>query len=529
MPFANPIVGGQGTLVRSQIKSPNFDQATETGWAILKDGQAFLYQLTVKQIISSAIQIGGTYFYAPSGDTSGIIDAPVINTLLSDGYRVLLTGGTYYINVPLLVGTNGLLAGAGGQGTIIQPGSSAFTGSYMIALANPASTTRATVKDLMLSCDWALNGSSGTIGGVQLDNTGWTSPGGRDQQPDPAHVLQNILVIRPSGDAFHFDNNARELRVENCRHYDALGIGFYLGDSGGAGSGCTDSHFTDCTSGQAALNGWEILDANNHFTNCKGFGSGNNVQTGIFGSTEYNWHLNGSHCVNNVFTGCSGQQAGLHGWFLDGCSQCALVGCDADSNGAGAAVPTGYGFLVSGATSCTITGCVGEQSISPGNQVYGIAVQGTNTGTYIAFNPCKGTGGTFHFISGSGYYLLDGPSITDFTNMNELRFGAPEFYEGNAAPVTLGNGSHIGPDSSQGTYAFQTSGANQTGITLGPWQAGGGATIILVNTDSTFQITFAAAGTSNVRGGAAVAILPGTSLVLNWESSTALWYPASPA
>jgi hypothetical protein len=192
-------------------------------------------------------------------------------------------------------------------------------------------------------------------------------------------------------------------------------------------------------------------------------------------------------------------------------------------------VPTGYGFLVSNAVSCTITGCSGEQSITPGNQVYGIAVQNTNTGTYIAFNPCKGTGGTFTFLSGSGYYLLDAPTITDFTNFQEVRFGAIELYQGNAAPVTLGNGSHIGPDSSQGTYPFKTSGANQTGITLGAWPAGGGAIITLVNTDATHQISFAAAGTSNVAGGAAVAILAQTSLVLVWESSTALWYPASPA
>ena len=476
--------------------------------------------------ITDGTQAGSMIFLTASGDTTGNDDTARIAAAFALVPTVVLVPGNWFLASRIEVDTNQTIQGS--YGAIIEPGSN-FTDTYMAGLASPASTTRATFRDLFFSIDWAANTTAGTIGGVQIDNTGWTSPGGRNQQPDPAHVLQGIRIIRASGDSYHFDNKARELRVENCTQYDGLGFGFYLGDSAGAGSGCTDSHFSDCTSGQSALNGWEVLDANNHFTNCKGFGSGNNVQTGVFGSTEYNWHLSGSHCVNNVFAGCSGQQAGLHGWFLDSCSQCAIVGCDSDSNGSGDSVPTGYGFLVSDAVSCTITGCSGEQSITPGNQVYGIAVQNTNTGTYIAFNPCKGTGGTFTFLSGSGYYLLDAPTITDFTNFQEVRFGAIELYQGNSAPVTLGNGSHIGPDNSQGTYPFKTSGANQTGITLGAWPAGGGAIITLVNTDATHQIAFAAAGTSNVAGGAAVAILAQTSLVLVWESSTALWYPASPA
>jgi hypothetical protein len=452
-----------------------------------------------------------------SGDTTGATDTAAIAASLTATGRAYLLPGTWYLASPIEVDTNQTIDAC--YGAVIEP-ASGFTGSYMVTLANPASTTRATIRNLFLSVFWATNSSSGSIGGVQIDNTGWTSPGGRNQQPDPAHVLQGIRVMRASGDAYHFDNNARELRVENCTQYDTLGYGFYLGDSGGSGSGCTDSHFSDCTSGQSASDGWLVLDANNHFTNCKGFGAGNNVQTSTWGTTQYNWNLSGSHCVNNVWTSCSGQQAALHGWYLNGCSQCAIAGCDADSNGAGSGV-TGYGFLVNNAVSCTITGCVGEQSITPGNQVYGIAVSGTNTATYIAFNPVKGTGGTFHYVSGSGYALLDFENIIDLSNANEFRFGAPEFYE-NSSVETLINGGHIVVETTNGTYPVSSASA-VTGVILDVWTHGPGANIKVVNIGS-YPVTFDVAGTSNVADGTSDVLLPAQGASFVWDDNTDLWY-----
>jgi predicted outer membrane lipoprotein len=98
MAFSNPIVGGGGNLIRTEIQSPNFDEALLTGWAIYKNGQAYFYQLTGAQLVTNYLQLPFTAFLAPSGDTSGASDYAAITTLLSDGYRVLLTGGVYYIN-----------------------------------------------------------------------------------------------------------------------------------------------------------------------------------------------------------------------------------------------------------------------------------------------------------------------------------------------------------------------------------------------------------------------------------------------
>jgi len=51
--FANPVVGGQGSLVRPEIKSPNFNLGTKTGWAILRDGSAFFFNVTASGIVTA--------------------------------------------------------------------------------------------------------------------------------------------------------------------------------------------------------------------------------------------------------------------------------------------------------------------------------------------------------------------------------------------------------------------------------------------------------------------------------------------
>jgi len=66
MPFSNPIIGGSGSLVYPAIKSPNFDQATLTGWAIQKNGSAYFYDVTVSgQYVGSNFIINalGAFFY----------------------------------------------------------------------------------------------------------------------------------------------------------------------------------------------------------------------------------------------------------------------------------------------------------------------------------------------------------------------------------------------------------------------------------------------------------------------------------
>lgn len=72
MGFNNPLTGLNGSLIYPQIKSPNFDLATETGWAILKNGDAYFFNVVATGTITASEFIGtdflitsaGIFFYA---------------------------------------------------------------------------------------------------------------------------------------------------------------------------------------------------------------------------------------------------------------------------------------------------------------------------------------------------------------------------------------------------------------------------------------------------------------------------------
>jgi hypothetical protein len=72
-PFTDSIVGQQGTLMRSQIKSPNFSLSAGTGWAILKNGNAYFFQVTT----SGSVIIGGTNGWFIYNGTPGPGNPPV--------------------------------------------------------------------------------------------------------------------------------------------------------------------------------------------------------------------------------------------------------------------------------------------------------------------------------------------------------------------------------------------------------------------------------------------------------------------
>lgn len=51
--FANPVVGGQGALVRTIIRSPNFSIPAHTGWGILRDGSAYFFNVTASGVVTA--------------------------------------------------------------------------------------------------------------------------------------------------------------------------------------------------------------------------------------------------------------------------------------------------------------------------------------------------------------------------------------------------------------------------------------------------------------------------------------------
>ena len=449
--------------------------------------------------------------------TTAIQDA--LNAIPAGGGVVYVPSGTYKVSSTLTAGSITTLQGDGSS-TVLSAAGTSFSGSYMIELANPASTYQVAVRDLYL-IPGTLSGSTlSGPGGIQIDNTGW-SGGTTTIIGDTLHTLENVTVFNAGGDGFHFDNHVREMRVRGCKNYRSAGYGFYIGPGTGSG-GCTDSHFTDCTSGFAENHGFYVAGSNNMFTACKSFASGNNYYSGAIGTTECGFEITGSNASVNVFDGCSAQQNGLHGFDLQSVQQVAVVGCESDSNGAGSGVTIGAGININTAVSCTIIGCTGYQFLTPGAQAYGIRHEaGTSTGTWIGMNSVTGTVVSFQFVAGSGYNLV-GALTTDFSNVtSQFRTGIIEMFP--ATIQALSNGNTITPAAHFGTYPVSLTGA-VTGIILAAG-TNGGQQVAVVNTSASNSVTFAASGTSHVADGTSDVIQPLQAATYTWDANTSLWYP----
>ncbi len=329
----------------------------------------------------------------PSGDVTGAADTAAINAVAGTGGTALLGTGTYHVT-HLLPDSYGAILGTG-PNTILQAVSG--TAGYVIALKTPSST-----EQVMLA-GFTLKPDTGTLGGIQIDNTGY----GPDS--DPQHTLENIYVLSAGGDGFHFGANSRSMRVTNCRQYNAGGAGFWLE------AGCTDNAFTGCISGVSAGHAWNVDGWDNLFASCKGFYAGWNGS--VFDTSHNAWEITGSY---NTLTSCSAQNGALHGFDLNGCSNVALAGCCANANNSGGG--SGVGINTRSALSCAIVGCTGDNR-GGGGQLYGVQAAGTQAGTTFSANTVTGSTGEFNHISGGGYSLV-GPFNADFSGFpGGVQFG----------------------------------------------------------------------------------------------------------
>lgn len=365
----------------------------------------------------------------PSGDTTGAADTAAINAVAQGGKVALLRPGTYYVT-NLLPGSLGGIAGVG-PATILQAVSG--TTGYQIALQTPASTHQ------VLLADFTLKPNTGSLGGIQLDNTGFTSGGG---ETDSLHTIDNVYVQGAGGDAFHLDNNIRSLRMTRCAAYSSGGYGCYVG------TGCTDSSFTGCIMGVAALHAWDVAGWNNYFASCKGFYGG--YSSGAFDTTHCGFEVTGKF---NTFASCSAQTNALHGFDLNGCQACAFAGCEADTNGSGTG-SGGVAFNINAATQCTVVGCTGGTSGSE-TQLYGLQVTGTNTATFLTMNTVTGIDGQFHYVSGGGYILI-GTSTGDLSGLSSFKLPSGFEIGASGSQIYSGSGAPNISGSAAGSYYFRT-------------------------------------------------------------------------
>jgi len=420
-------------------------------------------------------------------------DTPNLAAAVVSGQPV--APGNYSINATLTPDTGQSLNGIG-PGVIITA-AGGFSGSFMWQNKTAASSVQTALRNV------TLVPSTGSVGGVFLDNTGLGSG-------DPRHILQNVYVNNSKGDAFKFGNNIRSCIIEGCQQYFGQAFGFNIQ------SGATDNFFTGCLSGWSTNHGFNVAGSNNMFSCCKAFFAGFNGST--WGTTQAGFAIGATVC--NSFASCQAQQNALHGFDLQGCASTTVSGCDADSNSSG--TTGGVGINLNGVTYSSITGNTGYNNtgLTPQAQLYGIQVNGTQTGTNIIGNSVTGANGQFNYVGGFGYFPVDN-NQADFSQVAFFKIPAPVLAADNVQTIAS-NGTIL--TATHGNFALipVTAAGAVTGIILEA-PAQGNSEVAIVNR-ANFTMTMATALTSHVALGTGAVIPALGKAIFIYDSGTSLWY-----
>lgn len=441
--------------------------------------------------------------YGAKGDGSTndttAIQAALTAASAAGGGTVYIPAGTYKVS-NLTVDTAVTLAGEG-PATIL----SAVGGSsgYMITQKTAASSKK------ILLRDFALVPNTGTLGGIQLDATGFGTG-------DVQHQVRGVFVTNSGGDAFNFGANLRGCIISGCSQYGSEGYGYNIS------AGATDNFFTDCVSGPSKQHGFYVSGGNNLIKGCKAFWSGYDTNGASWGTTQAAFYLNSATYVTMV--GCSAQQAALHGIDMQGAQYCTVTGCEADTNSAGNGVTTGVGINTNGCTNCAVIGNSGGNNggISPGAQLWGYQVAGTQTGTVLIGNSVTGSSGIFNYVSGGGYMNIESGSVDISSNSTFVKVPSLQFsndglqsFSSNSGTILTNTDGHYGivPVSATGTL---------TGFIL-ERPSGSWSQITIIN-EGSGTIQFAASGTSHVAAGTGLTLAALQARVMTYDGSTSLWY-----
>lgn len=108
--FADPIIGGSGNLIRPSVQSPNFSLASKTGWAILKDGSAYFFNVTATGVVTANAVIvdgagQGVFIYdGPAGLNNLVVAA--VSGAGADPFGNTQPGPGIFISAPGPTGKN---------------------------------------------------------------------------------------------------------------------------------------------------------------------------------------------------------------------------------------------------------------------------------------------------------------------------------------------------------------------------------------------------------------------------------------
>ena len=115
MPFANYVITKGGQLTIGQIESPNFSLAGQTGWAILKNGNAYFFNLTAEGNVTATqflgtdfvINTSGAFFYSGTPANGNLI-ASIATASGTDSFGNAYSAGVASYNGGITVNlTNG--------------------------------------------------------------------------------------------------------------------------------------------------------------------------------------------------------------------------------------------------------------------------------------------------------------------------------------------------------------------------------------------------------------------------------------
>jgi hypothetical protein len=132
-PFANPVVGGGGALVIPVIRSPNFSLTSETGWAIMSNGDAYFYDITIQGTFEGTdfiLNSSGFFLYSgtpAAGNTpiayiSSTSTDPFGNTIEANAISSSLEGVTSLLGQGAVALTWAANAGGFGGPAATEPG-----------------------------------------------------------------------------------------------------------------------------------------------------------------------------------------------------------------------------------------------------------------------------------------------------------------------------------------------------------------------------------------------------------------------
>jgi|HubBroStandDraft_6_1064221.scaffolds.fasta_scaffold147335_3 hypothetical protein len=106
--FQHDVAGGQGNLIIPQLQSPNFDLATQTGWAVLRNGNAYFFNVTATGAVTATEVIaegpGAGVFVYDGAAGPGTLVVAIASQAGTDKYGNAYSGPGIAISAPGLGG-----------------------------------------------------------------------------------------------------------------------------------------------------------------------------------------------------------------------------------------------------------------------------------------------------------------------------------------------------------------------------------------------------------------------------------------